>query len=68
MSSVRISSICLSLSALALGLSSYMTAGLIPLISNDFGVSIGLAAQLVTAFTLPYGLLSPVSSGNDGAS
>ncbi len=44
MSSVRISSICLSLSALALGLSSYMTAGLIPLISNDFGVSIGLAA------------------------
>ena len=66
MSSVRISSICLSLSALALGLSSYMTAGLIPLISNDFGVSIGLAAQLVTAFTLPYGLLSPVLVGMTG--
>ena len=66
MSSVRISSICLSLSALALGLSSYMTAGLIPLISNDFDVSIGLAAQLVTAFTLPYGLLSPVLVGMTG--
>lgn len=66
MSSIRISLICLSLSALALGLSSYMTAGLIPLISNDFGVSIGLAAQLVTAFTLPYGLLSPVLVGMTG--
>jgi|GEM_PF-4338793 len=53
MSSIRISLICLSLSALALGLSSYMTAGLIPLISNDFDVSIGLAAQLVTVFSYP---------------
>ena len=66
MSSVRISLVCLSISALALGLSSYMTAGLIPLISKDFDVSIGLAAQLVTAFTLPYGLLSPVLVGMTG--
>lgn len=66
MSSVRISLLCLSISALALGLSSYMTAGLIPLISKDFDVSIGLAAQLVTAFTLPYGLLSPVLVGMTG--
>ncbi|CAM1647566.1 unnamed protein product [Bartonella apis] len=66
MSSVRISSICLSLSALALGLSSYMMAGLIPLMGADFNVSIGWAAQLVTAFTLSYGLLSPVLVGMTG--
>ena len=66
MSSVRISLICLSLSALALGLSSYMTAGLIPLMGADFNVSIGWAAQLVTAFTLSYGLLSPVLVGMTG--
>ena len=66
MSSIRISLICLSLSALALGLSSYMTAGLIPLMEADFNVSIGLAAQLVTAFTLSYGLLSPVLVGLTG--
>lgn len=66
MSFVRISLVCLSISALALGLCSYMTAGLIPLISKDFDVSIGLAAQLVTAFTLPYGLLSPVLVGMTG--
>lgn len=63
MSVNKVSLICLSMSALVLGLSSYMTAGLIPMISNDFSVSIGLAAQLVTAFTLPYGLLSPVFVG-----
>ena len=62
----KIAIFCLSLSALALGLSSYMTAGLIPLISKDFSVKIGLAAQLVTAFTLPYGLLSPVFVGMTG--
>lgn len=66
MSYVRISLVCLSISALTLGLSSYMTAGLIPLISKDFDVSIGLTAQLVTAFTLPYGLLSPVLVGMTG--
>ena len=66
MSSVRISSICLSSSALALGLSSYMMAGLIPLMGADFNVSIGWAAQLVTAFTLSYGLLSPVLVGMTG--
>lgn len=66
MSFVRISLVCLSISALALGLCSYMTAGLIPVVSKDFDVSIGLAAQLVTAFTLPYGLLSPVLVGMTG--
>lgn len=62
----KIAIFCLSLSALALGLSSYMTAGLIPMISKDFSVTIGIAAQLVTAFTLPYGLLSPVFVGMTG--
>ncbi|ODC02262.1 hypothetical protein BFW38_00610 [Terasakiispira papahanaumokuakeensis] len=46
--------------AFALGMASYVTAGLIPMIARDFTVSVGLAAQLVTAFTLAYGLGSPL--------
>ncbi len=50
----------IALGAFALGMASYITAGLIPLIETDFGVPVALAAQLVTAFTLAYGLGSPV--------
>jgi|TARA_R110000796_G_scaffold252164_1_gene385430 predicted MFS family arabinose efflux permease len=41
-------------------MASYVTAGLIPLIEDAFSVSAATAAQLVTAFTLAYGLGSPV--------
>jgi len=57
---------CLSLSALALGISSYMTAGLIPLMSADFAISVSWAAQSVSAFTFAYGLLAPVAVGLTG--
>lgn len=50
----------IALGAFALGMASYVTAGLIPMIGSSFSVSVAVAAQLVTAFTLAYGLGSPV--------
>lgn len=50
----------IALGAFALGMASYVTAGLIPMIEASFAVSVALAAQLVTAFTLAYGLGSPL--------
>lgn len=50
----------IAIGAFSLGMSSYITAGLLPLIQHDFNVSITLTAQLVTVFTLAYGLGSPV--------
>ena len=41
-------------------MASYVTAGLIPMIEAFFAVSVAVAAQLVTAFTLAYGLGSPI--------
>ncbi|VFR43677.1 major facilitator superfamily MFS_1 [plant metagenome] len=52
--------VLVALGAFALGMASYMTAGLIPLIQSSFAVPLAVAAQLVTAFTLAYGLGSPV--------
>ncbi|SPJ33791.1 MFS transporter [Kushneria phyllosphaerae] len=56
----RIVTCLIAAGAFALGMASYVTAGLIPLIEQDFGVTTALAAQLVTAFTLAYALGSPV--------
>ena len=50
----------IALGAFALGMASYVTAGLIPMIEDSFAVSVAVAAQLVTAFTLAYGLGSPI--------
>ncbi|QDQ88057.1 MFS transporter [Alcaligenaceae bacterium SJ-26] len=50
----------IALGAFALGMASYVTAGLIPLIEGAFSVPVSVAAQLVTAFTLAYGLGSPL--------
>lgn len=51
----------IALGAFALGMASYVTAGLIPLIAPVFEVPVAMAAQLVTAFTLAYGLGSPLA-------
>lgn len=56
----RLSVYLIALGAFALGMASYVTAGLIPLIGDAFSVSAAKAAQLVTAFTLAYGLGSPI--------
>lgn len=58
--SSRLSIYLIALGAFSLGMASYVTAGLIPLITHDFLVSDAMAAQLVTAFTLAYGLVSPI--------
>ncbi|UTH75358.1 MFS transporter [Chromobacterium sp. IIBBL 290-4] len=50
----------IGLGAFALGMSSYVTAGLIPLLERDLGVSAASAGQFVTAFSLAYGLGSPL--------
>ncbi|WP_434775467.1 MFS transporter [Pseudomonas oryzihabitans] len=50
----------IALGAFALGMASYVTAGLIPLIQSSLSVSVATAAQLVTAFTLAYGIGSPM--------
>jgi len=50
----------IAIGAFALGMASYVTAGLIPMIEQAFDVQVAVAAQLVTAFTLAYGIGSPV--------
>ena len=50
----------LALGAFALGMASFVTAGLIPMIGQAFNVEVAVAAQLVTAFSLAYGIGSPV--------
>lgn len=51
----------IAMGACALGMASYVTAGLMPMIAGAFAVSVAMAAQLVTAFTLAYGLGSPLA-------
>lgn len=50
----------IALGAFALGMASFVTAGLIPMIEQAFSVQAAVAAQLVTAFALAYGIGSPV--------
>lgn len=59
-SSASPSNYLIALGAFALGMASYVTAGLIPMIEQAFSVSVGAAAQLVTTFTLAYGIGSPI--------
>ncbi|MBZ5487296.1 MFS transporter [Halomonas aquamarina] len=58
--SSRLSIYLIALGAFSLGMASYVTAGLIPMVTSAFSVSEAVAAQLVTAFTLAYGLGSPL--------
>ncbi|ARS53348.1 MFS transporter [Kushneria konosiri] len=57
----RIVTCLIAAGAFALGMASYVTAGLIPLIEKDLDVTTALAAQLVTAFTLAYAIGSPIT-------
>lgn len=52
--------VLMAIGAFALGMASYITAGLIPMMQTQFSISLALSAQLVTAFTLAYGIGSPV--------
>ena len=50
----------IAIGAFALGMSAYVTAGLIPMIETAFSVSTTMAVQLVTTFSLAYGIGSPI--------
>lgn len=62
-----LSLLCIALGAFAIGTEGFMLAGLLPAISADLGVSLSLAGQLVTVFSITYALGSPllaVATGN----
>ncbi|MDG4861018.1 MFS transporter [Streptomyces sp. T-3] len=50
----------LGLGAFALGLDAYVTAGLLPVIADDFHASVSATGQMVTTFTLAYAIASPI--------
>ncbi|MGW1865296.1 MFS transporter [Streptomyces mauvecolor] len=50
----------LGLGAFALGLDAYVTAGLLPVIADDFESSVSATGQMVTTFTLAYAIASPI--------
>ncbi|GLV59289.1 MFS transporter [Dictyobacter sp. S3.2.2.5] len=56
----------LSLGMFALGTDAFIVAGVLPLIARDTGVSTGLAGQLVTVFSLTYGLAAPLLAALTG--
>lgn len=58
--------ILLALGMFALGTDAFVVAGVLPVISRELSVSEGLAGQLVTIFSLSYGLGAPVLAAFTG--
>lgn len=56
----------LALGMFALGTDAFIVAGVVPVIAHDMSVSEGLAGQLVTIFSLTYGLGAPVLAAITG--
>lgn len=56
----------LALGMFALGTDAFVVAGVLPVIAKETGVTAGLAGQLVTAFSLTYGLGSPLLAALTG--
>ena len=52
--------VLLALGMFALGTDAFIVAGVLPAIAHETGVSEGLAGQLITVFSLTYGLGAPV--------
>lgn len=52
--------LCIALGAFAIGTEGFMLSGLLPAVAADLGVSVSLAGQLVTVFSLTYALASPL--------
>jgi predicted MFS family arabinose efflux permease len=57
----------LALGTFAIGTESFMIAALLPGMAADLGVTLSMAGQLVTAFTLVYALSSPVLTALTGS-
>ncbi|HET8844726.1 MAG TPA: MFS transporter, partial [Ktedonobacteraceae bacterium] len=58
--------ILLTLGMFALGTDAFIVAGVLPVIAHETGVTEGLVGQLVTAFSLTYGLGAPVLAAFTG--
>jgi predicted MFS family arabinose efflux permease len=58
--------ILLTLGMFALGTDAFVVAGVLPIIAHDIQVTEGLAGQLVTIFSLTYGLGAPVLAALTG--
>lgn len=50
----------LALGAFAIGTEGFMLAGLLPITSKDLRIGLPAAGQLVTVFSLSYGISSPI--------
>src|ERR1700743_1256605 len=57
----------LALGTFAIGTEGFMIAALLPGIATDLTVSLSMAGQLVTAFTLFYAISSPVLTALTGS-
>ncbi len=58
---------CLALGAFAVGTEVFMIAAILPKIAEDLAVSLQMAGQLVTIFTLVYAISSPVLTALTGS-
>jgi DHA1 family inner membrane transport protein len=58
--------ILLTLGMFALGTDAFLVAGVLPVIAHETGVSEGLVGQLITVFSLTYGLGAPVLAAATG--
>ena len=47
----------------AIGTDSFVIAGILPRISKDLNVDIGVAGQLITAYALSYAVATPIAAG-----
>src|SRR5579859_1645649 len=56
----------LALGMFALGTDAFVVAGVLPVIARETGVTEGLAGQLVTVFSLTYGLGAPFLAALSG--
>ena len=58
--------ILLTLGMFALGTDAFIVAGVLPVIAHETGVTEGLVGQLITVFSLTYGLFAPVLAATTG--
>ena len=58
--------ILLAVGMFALGTDAFIVAGVLPVIAHETGVTVGLVGQLITVFSLTYGLFAPVLAATTG--
>jgi predicted MFS family arabinose efflux permease len=58
--------VLLAVGMFALGTDAFLVAGVLPVIARETGVSEGLAGQLITVFSLTYGLGAPILAVTTG--